>query len=154
MKRELLRVCVVLAAATAGAGCAVMRPVLFCRDARLTGKVKMADESGLPAAAKGTGVTVNFINLESKIEDSIVSVQTDASGRYRSPELAPGKYKLEAMYPGYVIETTTVQLKSHEHKGTDVLLKKIRETRGRSARESQDDNIPTPGEVKITPPPY
>jgi carboxypeptidase family protein len=154
MRRQLLRACLPLLAIAGSTGCAVMRPVMFWRDARLTGKVKMADESGLPAAGKGAGVTVNFINLESKIEDSVVSVQTDPSGKYRSPELAPGKYKLEAMYPGYVIESATVQLKSHEHKGTDVVLKKIRETRGRSARESQDDNIPTPGEVKITPPPY
>jgi hypothetical protein len=154
MRGQLLRTSLLLLAAAGSPGCAVMRPVMFWRDARLTGKVKMADESGLPAAAKGAGVTVNFINLESKIEDSVVSVQTDAGGKYRSPELAPGKYKVEAMYPGYVIESTTVQLKSHEYKGTDVVLKKIRETRGRSARESQDDNIPTPGEVKITPPPY
>jgi carboxypeptidase family protein len=153
MRRELVQAGVLLAAFGA-TGCAVMRPVLFWRDARLTGKVKMADEAGVPVAAKGTGVTVNFINLESKIEESVLSVQTDASGKYRSPELAPGKYKLEAMYPGYVIESTTLQLKSHEHKGTDVVLKKIREARGKSAKEGQDDNIPTPGEVKITPPPY
>ena len=154
MKREVVRLAVMVAMVGVTTGCAVVRPVLFWRDARLTGKVKMADEAGVPSAAKGTGVTVNFINLESKIEDSVVSVQTDPNGRYRSPELAPGRYKLEAMYPGYVIETTTVQLKSHEHKGTNVVLKKIREGRGKSARESQDDNIPTPGEVKITPPPY
>jgi carboxypeptidase family protein len=154
MRRELVRTAVVLAAFGATAGCAVVRPVLFWRDARLVGKVKMGDEAGAPVAAKGAGVTVNFINLGSKIEDSVVSVQTDPGGRYRSPELAPGKYKVEAMYPGYVIESTNLQLKSHEHKGTDIVLKKIREARGRSVKESHEDNIPTPGEVKITPPPY
>jgi hypothetical protein len=81
-------------------------------------------------------------------------VQSDASGGYRSPKIAAGKYKLEAMYPGFVIESTTVEVKSHEHKKTNVVLKKIREARGKSVKESQEENIPTPGEVKITPPPY
>ena len=154
MKREVIRLAIVLATGGAAAGCAVVRPVLFWRDARLTGKVKMADESGVPVAAKGAGVTVNFINLGSKIEESLLSVQSDATGAYRSPKIAPGKYKLETMYPGFVIESTTVEVKSHEHKTTNVVLKKIREARGKSVKESQEENIPTPGEVKITPPPY
>lgn len=124
-----------------------------CTAARVVGKATLLDDQGVAIAAAPTpGVTVNFINLEGKLEDSIASVQTDAKGKYASAVLPPGKYTVEAMYPGYVIERTTVVLKKHGKKKAPFTLKKIRETAGRSAREAQEENIPNPGEVKIKPP--
>jgi hypothetical protein len=151
MTRDLVRAAALLAAVGATSGCSSL---MFWRDARLVGKVKLADEAGGGVPTNGTGVTVNFINLGSKIEESLLSVQSDAAGAFRSPKITPGKYKVEAMYPGYVIESMNVEVKSHQHKKANVVLKKIREARGKSVKEGQEENIPTPGEVKITPPPY
>jgi hypothetical protein len=142
----------VLAAAAASTGCSVFRPVLFWRPAVIKGKVTLADEKGTPVGTPPEAVTVNFINTTAKIEESVVSVNTDALGKYQSPKLTPGQYKVEAFLPGHVIETQNVKLRSHEHKGTPFTLKKIRETRSKTLRESDDDNIPNPGDVQIAPP--
>jgi hypothetical protein len=128
-----------------------------CAKPRIVGKATFLNEpeGGAAAAAAPTpaaGVTLNFINLEGKIEESVTSAQTDAKGNYTSTILPPGKYTVEAMYPGYVIERTTVVLGKHGKKKAPFALKKIRETRGKSVKESQEENIPNPGEVKIKPP--
>ena len=143
MRHRLLRVGWPLAILVGSGGCAAPR---------IVGKATMVDESGAPLPGAAQGVTLNFINLGGKIEESISSVQTDAQGKYRSAELPPGKYTVEAAYPGFVIERATVILKKHGSKNTPFVLKKIRETKGRSVKESQEENIPNPGEVKITPP--
>src|SRR5262249_49621673 len=75
---------------------------------RILGKATFVDGAGTAAPAGAAGVTVNFINLEGSLEESVASVQTDAQGKYRSAELPPGKYTVEAAYPGYVIERETV----------------------------------------------
>ena len=122
-----------------------------CTAARIAGKAALVDENGAPLPP-ASGVALNFINLGGKIEESVSSVQTDAQGKYRSPVLQPGKYTVEAMFPGFVIERTTVVLKKHGTKKAPFVLKKIRETKGKSVKESQEENIPNPGEVKIKPP--
>jgi len=64
-----------------------------CAAPRILGKATLVDESGAPLPPPpAPGVTLNFINLGGKIEESVVSVQTDVQGKYRSPELPPGKY--------------------------------------------------------------
>jgi hypothetical protein len=129
-----------------------------CGAPRILGKTTIVDVPTAPAAGKAAagapaaGVTVNFINLSGTLEESVVSVQSDAEGKYKSPELAPGKYQVEAMLPGYVIGKATVTLKKHGAQKAPFVLKKIRETTGKSMKESETENIPTPGEVKITPP--
>jgi hypothetical protein len=124
-----------------------------CAAPRILGKTTMIDETTAPAApAPAVGVTVNFINLTGTIEDSVVSVQSDAKGEYRSPELAPGKYSVEAMLPGFVIGKATVVLQKHGKKKAPFVLKKIREGKGKSLNESLEENLPNPGEVKIDPP--
>jgi hypothetical protein len=144
----------VLAVAICGAGCSIFRPLAFWRDTLIVGTVKLMDENGAPLTTPATGVTINFIFLGGKIEDSLLSAQTDERGRFRSPKLLPGEYKVEAMLSSFVIETATVKVKSHEHKKALFALKKIRETKGRSVRESDEENIPNPGEVQITPPSF
>jgi 5-hydroxyisourate hydrolase-like protein (transthyretin family) len=144
----------VLAAAIGSTGCSVFRPILFWRDTLIVGKVKLTDENGAPIMTPAAGVTLNFINVGGRIEESLLSAQTDATGRYRSPKLIAGEYKVEAMKPSFVIETVTVEVKSHDHKKVEFTLKKIRETEGRSLRESEEENIPNPGEVQITPPSF
>jgi hypothetical protein len=124
-----------------------------CAAPRILGKTTLVDENGAPiAGAPPAGVTLNFINLGGKIEESVSSVQTDVQGKYRSPELPPGKYTVEAVLPGYIIGRTTVVLSKHGAKEAPFVLKRIREAKGRSVKESQEENIPTPGEVKIKPP--
>ncbi len=135
----------------AGLLLAVLVGSVGCAAPRILGRATLVDENGGPGTA-APGVTLNFINLQGKIEDSIATVQTDAKGEYRSAELPPGKYTVEAVFPGYVIGSTTVVLQKHGAKKAPFALKKIREAKGRSVKESQDDNIPNPGEVKIKPP--
>jgi hypothetical protein len=151
-RQQTLGVLVLAAAAAGSTGCSVLRPVLFWQPATIRGKVTLADEKGTPVATSPEAVTVNFINTTAKIEESVVSVNTDALGKYQSPKLTPGLYKVEAFLPGHVIETQNVKLRSHEKKGTPFTLKKIRETRSKTLRESDDDNIPNPGDVQIAPP--
>ncbi len=122
-----------------------------CTAARIVGKTTLMDESGTPLPPT-PGVTVNFINLGAALEDSLASVQTDAKGKYASAVLPPGRYTVEAMYPGFVIERTTVVLGKHGKKKAPFVLTKIREGVGRSVNEAQEENIPNPGEVKIKPP--
>jgi hypothetical protein len=135
------------------AGCllAVVSLSTGCAAARIVGKTTLVDENGAPLPPTA-GVTLNFINLEGALADSLASVQTDAKGKYESAVLPPGRYTVEAMYPGYVIERTTVVVKKHGKKKAPFVLKKIRETAGRSVNEAQEENIPNPGEVKIKPP--
>ncbi len=142
MRQRLLGSGLLLAILVGSGGCAAPR---------ILGRATLVDESGGPGTA-APGVTLNFINLQGKIEDSVATVQTDAKGEYRSAELPPGKYTVEAVFPGYVIGSTTVVLQKHGAKKAPFALKKIREAKGRSVKESQDDNIPNPGEVKIKPP--
>lgn len=111
----------------------------------------LVDETSPPAGTPTAGVTVNFVNLTGTIEESAVSVVTDAKGEYRSPELPPGKYQVEAMTPGFIIGKTTVVLEKHGGKKALFALKKIREGKGKSVKESDTENIPNPGEVKISP---
>lgn len=145
MRQRLLPTAWVLAILVASGGCAAPR---------ILGRASIANEAGAPGPVTAApGVTVNFINLAAAIEESVVSVQTDAKGDYRSPELTPGKYQVEAMLPGYVIGKTTVILSKHGSKKAPFTLQKIREAKAKSVKESERENIPTPGEVKIGPPP-
>ena len=142
MRQRLLGSGLLLAILVGSGGCAAPR---------ILGRATLVDESGGPGTA-APGVTLNFINLQGKIEDSVATVQTDAKGEYRSAELPPGKYTVEAVFPGYVIGSTTVVLQKHGAKKAPFALKKIGEAKGRSVKESQEENIPNPGEVKIKPP--
>jgi hypothetical protein len=143
MRTRFLRGAWLLVIALAGGACAAPR---------ILGKATIVDETGAPMPTPAAGVTVNFINLGGAIDESVVSVETDVKGKYRSPELKAGKYQVEAMLPGYVIAKATVVLGKHGGKNTPFAMHKIRESKGKSVKESQDENIPTPGEVKITPP--
>ena len=135
----------------AACGLLILAASTGCTAARIVGRTSMVDEKAAPLPPSA-GVTLNFINLGGNIDESITSVQTDAQGKYASPVLPPGKYTVEAMYPGFVIERTSVVLKKHGKKSAPFVLKKIHETAGKSVREAQTENIPNPGEVKIKPP--
>jgi hypothetical protein len=143
MGRKLVRAGWLVAMVGGAAGCAAPR---------ILGQASLVDEKGAPIPGPAAGVTVNFINLGGTIEESITSVQTDAKGKYVSPELPPGKYSVEAMLPGFVIERSTVELKKHGKKKAPFVLKRIREAQGKSLKESKEANIPTPGQVQIEPP--
>jgi hypothetical protein len=148
-----VRAALLLVLASAAA-CSAVRPLLFWRDPGIRGTARLVDERGAPLAGRSlAGVTVNFIHRGGRIEDSILSAQTDAVGAYHSPALPPGEYAVEASLPDFAIETQSVQVRSHEHRRVDFVLKKIRETAGHSQREAQDENLPHPGEVQILPPP-
>ena len=83
------------------------------------------------------------------LEGTLLSVETDPLGRYRSPKLIPGTYTVEAMLPGYVIERSVVVVRSHEYKRVDLALYRIGEADGKSLSEADEDNIHAPGEVQI-----
>jgi hypothetical protein len=148
-------VAVLLSALALPLGCSVARPLLFWRDPMILGEATLVDGNGV--ALRGTppaDVTLNFIHRGGRIENTVLSVRTDADGRYASPTLEPGEYTVEALLPGFVIESQEAQVRSHEHRRVDFTLKKIRETAGRSQREAEEENLPHPGEVQILPPPF
>jgi hypothetical protein len=135
--------------------CSVFRPVLFWRDTLIVGKTQLVDANGAAVTDQlPSGVAINFINVAARLDETVLSAVTDARGQYRSPKLLPGTYKIEAMLPGYVIETVEVEVKNHQHKKVPFILQRIGEARGHSVRESEEENIPNPGEVQIMPPPF
>lgn len=138
-----------LLATFAAAGC--IRPLAFWRETLIQGQTKLLAKEGT-AVANAQTVTVNFINLGGSIEDSLISAQTDALGKYRSPRLLPGKYSVEAMIAGFVIERTVVEVKNHEYKRVDFVLHQIGEAEGLSQKEAEEDNIRAPGQVRISRP--
>ena len=153
MMRYKLISATLLLAAFGASGCSAFRPMLFWRDTLIVGKTRLTGSDGAPLAnTTGSSITVNVINLGGRIEDSLLSVQTDALGAYRSPELVAGEYTLEAMLPGFVIARASIEVKGHEHKRVDFELQKIGEAEGLSLQGAEEQNIPTPGEVKISPP--
>ena len=155
MTRRILGTGLVFAMLGGMTGCSVVRPVLFWREAMIFGKAKLLEVDGEALEGKEpSGVTLNFINLEGRIEESVVSVKTDEKGKYRSPDLEPGEYSVEALLPGFAIERRTVRVRGHEHKRMNFELSRIREAAGHFMRESEDDNIPHAGEVQISPPPF
>jgi hypothetical protein len=150
-----LRHSVLVVLLCSGFACSAVRPLLFWRDAMIRGTAQLVDEGGSPLAVPAPAdITVNFIHRGGRIENSIVSVETEPSGDYRSPALEPGEYTVEAMLPGFAIESETVEVRNHEHRRVHFTLRKIRERAGRTLREAQQENIPTPGEVQIRPPPF
>src|SRR5260370_33366595 len=91
MRQRLLRAGSVLAILVGSGGCAAPR---------ILGKATLVDENGAPIpGAVASGVTLNFINLGGKIEDSVATVQTDAQCNYRSPGLAHGKDAVRPKVP-------------------------------------------------------
>jgi hypothetical protein len=152
MRKRLVQLSVL---AVLPCGLTACSSMMFWRDTLIVGKVQLVTENGAPVSDRApTGVSINFINVTARLEESVLSAQSDAQGKYRSPKLLPGRYKIEAMLPGYVIESAEAQVKGHQHKKVPFVLKKIGEARGRSVRESDEENIPNPGEVQIMPPPF
>jgi len=155
MTRRILGAGLVFALLAGATGCGVARPLLLWREPAIFGKAKLLDVEGEALEVQESpGVTVNFINLEGRIEESVISVRTDEKGKYRSPELPPGEYAVEAHVPGFALEKATVRVRSHEHKKVNFELQQIREAAGHFMREGDDDNIPHAGEVQIGPPPF
>ena len=155
MTRQILGAGLVFALLAGATGCGLARPLLLWREPAIFGKAKLLDVDGKAFKdEKSHAVTVNFINLEGRIEESVISVRTDDKGRYRSPELPPGEYAVEAHLSGFALEKETVKVRSHEHKKVNFELQRIREAAGHFMREAEDDNIPHAGEVQIGPPPF
>ena len=155
MRRTIFRTGILLALVAGITGCSLVRPMLFWREPQIFGKAELRQVDGQSLEdTEPSGVTVNFINLGGRIEESVVSVETDKNGKYRSPELAPGEYAVEALLRGFALEKQTLRIRSHEHKRVNFELTKIREVSGHFMREGEEDNIPQAGEVQISPPPF
>lgn len=146
MQRRIVHIAsfVGLTAVLVLAGC---RPMMFWRHPLIHGQTQVV---GAPATGtEGTPITLNFIHHQGSLEDTLVSVEADPAGRYRSPELVPGAYTVEAMLPGYVIAESVVEVRSHEYKRVDMKLYRIGEAEGRTMTEAEEDNIRAPGQVQI-----
>ena len=105
MTRQILGAGLVFALLAGATGCGLARPLLLWREPAIFGKAKLLDVDGEAFKdEKSHAVTVNFINLEGRIEESVISVRTDDKGRYRSPELPPGEYAVEALARGRAAE--------------------------------------------------
>jgi hypothetical protein len=130
-------------------GATACRPLMFWRDPLIHGQTKLMGEALPSTVATDVPVTLNFIHQEGTLEGTLVSVEADPVGRYRSPKLVPGTYTVEAMLPGYVIGRAVVVVRSHEYKRADFNLYRIGEAEGKTLSEATDDNIPAPGEVQI-----
>jgi hypothetical protein len=136
----------VLAAAILTTGCTSM---MFWRAPMIKGDARMAGQATQPAGTENQPITVNFIQHEGTLDDTLVSVETDPLGRFQSPELVPGVYTVEAMLPGYVVAESTVEVKNHEHRKLNLTLYPIGEAEGRTMNEAEEENIKAPGEVQI-----
>lgn len=142
------------AAVLAILGTTACRPLMFWRDPLIHGQTKLMGEALPPTAGTNASVTLNFIHQEGTLEGTLLSVETDPLGRYRSPKLVPGTYTVEAMLPGYVIGRAVVAVRSHEYKRADFNLYRIGEAEGKTLSEAGDDNIAAPGEVQIARPKF
>lgn len=130
------------------------RPLMFWRDPLIHGQANLMGAPLPSTASTDVPVTLNFIHQEGTLEGTLLSVETDPLGRYRSPKLVPGTYTVEAMLPGYVIERAVVVVRSHEYKRVDLNLYRIGESEGKTLAEAGDDNIAAPGEVQIARPKF
>jgi hypothetical protein len=135
-------------------GATACRPLMFWRDPLIHGQTKLMGEALPSTAGTDVPVTLNFIHQEGTLEGTLLSVETDPLGRYRSPKLVPGTYTVEAMLPGYVIERAVVVVRSHEYKRVDLNLYRIGEAEGKTLSEAGEDNIAAPGEVQIARPKF
>ncbi len=130
-------------------GTTACRPLMFWRDPLIHGQAKLMGGPLAPTDATDVPVTLNFIHQEGTLEGTLLSVETDPLGRYRSPKLVAGTYTVEAMLPGYVIGRMVVVVRSHEYKRVDFNLSRIGEAEGKTLAEALEDNIAAPGEVQI-----
>jgi len=150
MRRSIAYVtCLVALVATATTGCTSM---MFWQAPMIMGDARMAGEAVQPTGTEDQPITVNFIHHEGTLDDTLISVETDPLGRFRSPELLPGVYTVEAMLPGYVVAESIVEVKNHQHRKLNLTLYPIGEAEGRTMSEAEDENIKTPGQVQIGPP--
>ena len=145
MKSKLIQLAV-LVLVLAAMGC---RPMMFWRDPMIHGDTRLIGDNAQPIDGVGEPIILNFIHLEGNLEDTFVSVETGPLGRYVSPKLFPGTYAVEAMLPGFVLEKSVVEVRSHEHKRVDFTLFRIGEAEGRSLAEADEYNIAAPGQVQI-----
>ena len=150
MKSKLIQLAVLVLVLTA-MGC---RPMMFWREPLIHGDTHLIGDNGQPIDGVGEPIILNFIHLEGNLEDTFVSVETGPLGRYVSPKLFPGTYAVEAMLPGFVLEKSVVEVRSHEHKRVDFTLYRIGEAEGRSLAEADEYNIAAPGQVQIARPKF
>jgi hypothetical protein len=141
-----LKCLVALAAVVATTGCSSM---MFWRPPMILGEARTMGNAPPPVGTEGVPITVNFIYHEGTLDDTLISVETDPLGKFRSPELLPGVYTVEAMLPGYIVAESTVEVKNHEHKKLDLSLYPIGEAEGRAMTEAEEENIKAPGQVQI-----
>lgn len=128
-----------LAAALTSTGCTPM----ILGEARIVGAAPQAP------GTENAPITVNFIHHEGTIDDTLISVETDPLGKFRSPELLPGVYTVEAMLPGYVVAESIVEVKKHGRRKVSLALYPIGEAEGRAMTEAAEENIKAPGQVQI-----
>lgn len=124
--------------------------------AGISGNVRLVDRNNKPIPdAPLEGIVVNMINTSSSVEQASHSVKTDAKGRFKaeSKSIQPGVYKVEAMEPGYVTATKTIEVKKTS-RSVDLDLKQLPKGGSQSYRglRTDKDKIINPGEVNIQPP--
>lgn len=122
----------------------------------ISGNVRLLDRTNKPIAdATLEGIVVNMINTSSSVEQASHSVKTDAKGRFKAApkSIQPGVYKIEAMEPGYVTATKTIEVKKTS-RSVDLDLKQLPKGGSPSYRgqRTDKDKIINPGEVNIQPP--
>lgn len=122
----------------------------------ISGNVRLVDRANKPIAdAPLEGIVVNMINTSSSVEQASHAVKTDAKGRFKAEakSIQPGVYKIEAMEPGYVTATKTIEVKKTS-RSVDLDLKQLPKGAAPSYRgdRSDKDKIINPGEVNIQPP--
>jgi hypothetical protein len=124
--------------------------------AGISGSVRLVDRNNKPIAdAPLEGIVVNMINTSSSLEQASCSVRTDAKGRFEADSklILPGVYKVEAIEPGYMTSTKTIEVKKMS-RSVDLELKQLPKGGSRSYRgmRTDKDKIINPGEVNIQPP--
>jgi outer membrane receptor protein involved in Fe transport len=67
-------------------------------------RLEITDPSGIPMHATGT--------LESVATGAVESFETDAHGRYTSPNVVPGRYRVQVSAPGFATQTLMLEVES------------------------------------------
>jgi hypothetical protein len=124
--------------------------------AGISGSVRLVDRNNKPIPdAPLAGIVVNLINTSSAVEQASHSVKTDAKGRFQADAsvIKPGVYKVEAIEPGYMTATKTIEVKKMS-RSVELDLKQLPKGAAPSYRgpRTDKDKIINPGEVNIQPP--
>jgi Carboxypeptidase regulatory-like domain len=96
--------------------------LLFCISFPVRAQNPNSSLSGVITSAAGAAVPSAKVTVKNVATGQSTDTQTDSSGHYNVPNLAPGDYELEVSAEGYSTNTVKVSVTADSNKTTDVTL--------------------------------